>query len=182
MFSRSKVAILEHFNNILRGSYERNKKAQSVSGRKGRALTVVCWSPAVLSPTVNWARASEEAAALALLTRLSATQQLRAINPAPNVPPPRDGAPAHSHSLPTGLLALLQTSEYQHACYQREEEEEEEGETIHSERMRIIGHRPTESHRPVPAEGGNTVGGPEGGHGWQRRREVAALISSVMIF
>lgn len=182
MFSRSKVAILEHFNNILRGSYERNKKAQSVSGRKGRALTVVCWSPAVLSPTVSWARASEEAAALALLTRLSATQQLRAINPAPNVPPPRDGAPAHSHSLPTGLLALLQTSEYQHACYQREEEEE--GETIHSERMRIIGHRPTESHRPVPAGGGggNTVGGPEGGHGWQRRREVAALISSVMIF
>lgn len=104
---------VKHLNNIWRGSYDRKKEAQSVSGREGRALTLVCWSPAVLCPTASWARASGEAAALALLTRLSATQQLRAINPAPDVPPPRDGAPAHSHSLPSALLAFLQTSEYQ---------------------------------------------------------------------
>lgn len=101
----------------------------------GRVLTDLCGGTAVLFPMQQQAvlglvQAAWEAAALELLTRLSATQQLRAINPALEVPwIITTRRRSHSPAFPLRLWALtpsaflaVQIFEYHQSMRERERE------------------------------------------------------------
>lgn len=127
VFSRSKV-VTEHSCYLNRKPWENQENKESL-WEKSRTLTLWLAPGAPLCNTKlsssGWARAAEQAAALELLTRLSATQQLRAINPAPDVPTTRRRSRPFP-LLPAARPGFLQTSEDQQRTA-REEAEEVQG-------------------------------------------------------